>query len=110
MHIPTCHTCNAPCELTVYRFVPLNNPALFLAGVEILLQAISEAAFPFVLTKVGPFVFVIFLSLPSCIGRMISSLLDRVPFSRVVFSVLEIASVTGYACAEFLRGVAFAVV
>lgn len=110
MHIPTCHTCNSPCELTVYRFVPSNNPALFLARAEILLQAISEAAFPFVLTKVGPFLFCIFLSLPSCIGRMISSLLRCVRFSREVFSVLKIASVTGYARAEFLRGAAFTVV
>lgn len=110
MHIPTCHTCNSLCELTVYRLVPLNISALFLALAEILLQAISEAAFPFALTKVGPFVFVIFLPLPSCIGRMISSLLDRVRPSREVLPVLKIASVTGYARAEFLRGVALAVV
>lgn len=90
--------------------MPLNNPALFLVGAEILLQAISEAAFPFALTKVGPFVFFIFLSLPPCIGRMVSSLLDRVRPSREVFSVPKIASVTGCARAEFLRGVAFAVV
>lgn len=90
--------------------MPSNNPALFLVLAEILLQGISEAAFPFVLTKVDPFVFFIFLSLLSSIGRMISSLLRCVRFSREVLSVLKIASVTGYARAEFLRGAAFAVV
>lgn len=90
--------------------MPSNISALFLARAEILLQAISEAAFHFALTKVGAFVFFIFLSLLSCIGRMISSLLNRVRPSREVLSVLKIASVTGYARAEFLRGVAFVVV
>lgn len=108
MHIPTYHLCNSPCELTVYRFVPLNISALLLVLAETLLQARSEAVFPFALTKVGAFVFI--FSLLSSIGRMISSLLDRVRFSRVVSSVLKIASVTGYARAEFFRGVAVAVV
>lgn len=63
----TYHTCNAPCEVTVYRFAPSNNPALFLARAEILLQAISEAAFPFALTKVDPFVF--FLSFSTILHR-----------------------------------------
>lgn len=41
---------------------------------------------------------------------MISSHLNCVRPSRVVFSILNIASVTGYARAEFLRGAALAVV
>lgn len=50
-------TWNSPCELTVYRFVPSNNPAIFFALAKILFLAVTSAAFPFVLTKVGPFVF-----------------------------------------------------
>lgn len=58
MHIPTCHTWNLPCELAVcHRFVPLNISAIFLAPAEILFLAVTGAALPFVLTKVGPCVF-----------------------------------------------------
>lgn len=85
-----------------------NISAIFLARAEILLQAISEAAFPFVLIKVGACVFV--FSLLSSIGRTISSPLNCVLLSHEVFSVLKIASVNVYARAEFLRGAALAVV
>lgn len=67
MHIPTYHTCNSPCELTVYRLVPLNNPALFLALAEILFLAVTNAVSLFALTKVGAFVFI--FSLLSSIGQ-----------------------------------------
>lgn len=85
-----------------------NISAIFFARAEILFLAVSGAALPFVLTKVGPFVFV--FSLLSSIGRMISSPLNCVRPSREVLSVLKVASVTGYARAEFLRGAALAVV
>lgn len=68
----------------VYRFVPLNISALFLALAEILLRAISEAAFPFVLTKVGAFVF--FFS-----------------FSTILHRVNDL--LTPWSCSFFPRGV-----